>query len=73
MPSSPGTVSKILWHFTGGALREPPFYRPQSTLKSPEDSFKGIVSILKSKELRLGGGPERIDVMRVIVRLDHPW
>lgn len=62
MPSSPGTVSKILWHFTGGPKWDGMAYRPSRELKPVEDAYNALVGILKSKELRLGGSAERLDV-----------
>jgi hypothetical protein len=68
MPNSPGTVSKILWHFTGGAVRNEEDYRPTKELKSTEDAYKAVVGILKSKQIRLASCPERIDVIRTVMR-----
>jgi Putative abortive phage resistance protein AbiGi, antitoxin len=62
MPSSPGTVSKILWHFTGGPKWDGRTYRPSPELKPAEDGYRALVGILKSKEVRLGSSPERLDV-----------
>jgi hypothetical protein len=68
MHGTPGTVSRILWHFTGGPIRERHAYRTSKELKSEEKSYEALVAILKSKELRLGSCPERIDVMRDLVQ-----
>ena len=62
MPNSPGTVSKILWHFTGGPVWNGMDHRPSRELKPAEDGYKALVGILTSKELRLGRSPERLDV-----------
>jgi hypothetical protein len=62
MPSSPGTVSKILWHFTGGPMWDGMAYRPSRELKPVEDAYAALVGIIKSKELRLGSSAERLDV-----------
>ena len=72
MYGTPGTVSKILWHFTGGPIRERHAYRPTRDLKSDDESYEAIVGILKSKELRLGSCEERIDVMRPTVERHDP-
>jgi hypothetical protein len=50
----PGTVSKILWHFTGGPLWNKKEQRQSNENKSPSQAFKNIKSILQSKELRVG-------------------
>ena len=59
---SPGTVSKILWHFTGG-----PCWNEESKkqLKSPKPAsiaYKNLISILRTKELRLGTYKEIVKV-----------
>ena len=72
MSVTPGTVSKILWHFTGGSIRERHAYRPSTTLKPADDCYRALTGILQSKELRLGGCEERIDVMRPTVETHDP-
>lgn len=62
MLTSPGTVSKILWHFTGGPRWNGRDYRPPEELKPEKDAYEAVVGILRSKELRLGASPERLDV-----------
>jgi len=62
MLSSPGTVSKILWHFTGGPKWDGLAHRPSTELKPAEDAYKALVGILTSKELRIGTFQERLDV-----------
>ena len=53
---------------TGGPIREPYAYRPSKELKSDDKSYEAIVGILKSRDLRLGGCEERIDVMRPVLK-----
>jgi hypothetical protein len=61
MPSSPGTVSKILWHFTGGPLWDDEAKCQRIELKSSEDAYKALVAILASRELRVGKYQEVIN------------
>ncbi len=67
MPSTPGTVSKILWHFTGGPLWDKATNKQGAKLKSTEDACKALMGILKDKTLRLGGYKEvvKVNVRRV--------
>src|SRR5438876_11630657 len=60
----PGTVSKILWHFTGGPRWDSVKNRQASSPKPVEDAYEALVAILKSKELHLG---EYREVVRVRV------
>ena len=55
---NPGTVSKILWHFTGGPLWDLES-NAQSKRKKPKTiAYKNLISILDSKELRIGNYKE---------------
>ena len=54
MSNSPGTVSKILWHFTGGPVWNENTNKQGESLKPPRESYKALNCILKSEELRLG-------------------
>src|SRR4051794_25817211 len=54
MPSSPGTVSKILWHFTGGPKWNDTKKRQEATPKPVEEAYAALSGILESRELRLG-------------------
>ena len=62
--TQPGTVSKILWHFTGGPKWNSKTNRQAASTKSAADAFSAFKSILKSKELRVGSYAE---LARVIV------
>ena len=58
MTTGPGTVSKILWHFTGGPSCG------QSHRKAPEDAYAALRSILESCELRVSYEPQLIKQRR---------
>lgn len=60
--SSPGTVSRILWHFTGGPVWDEDKRRQGSSPKPAARAAANLRSILKSSELRLGGYKEVIRV-----------
>jgi hypothetical protein len=66
MPSSPGTVSKILWHFTGGPKWNDTANMQEETPKNPEDAYLALLGILSSHELRIGKYKE-------IVHVENPW
>jgi hypothetical protein len=66
----PGTVSKILWHFTGG-----PKWNSRTECQSPHRkraalAYQAFCSILRSKNLRLG---EYLECARVIVPERHRY
>lgn len=61
---SPGTVSKILWHFTGGPTWNSKTRKHTNSKKPATKAYENLKSILRSKELRLGTYKE---VARVIV------
>jgi hypothetical protein len=61
---SPGTVSKILWHFTGGPTWNTKTKRQSKSPKPAAKAYKNLKSILRTKELRLGTYKE---VVRVIL------
>src|SRR6185295_18155854 len=62
IPQSPGTVSRILWHFTGGPLWNDGERRQKSSPKPSFQAFANLKSILKSCVLRLGDYKEVIKV-----------
>ena len=71
MLSSPGTVSRILWHFTGGPTWNVVENRQENEPKPTEDAYSALVNILKSPELRIGGYREVIQaILPRIQRLD---
>lgn len=61
---NPGTVSKILWHFTGGPLWSESLSKQESEPKPMNLSFDVLIKILKSKQLRVSNYSE---LVRVIV------
>lgn len=60
---SPGTVSKILWHFTGGPTWNPKTKKQNISPKPSGDAYENLKSILQTKELRLGNYKEIIKVI----------
>jgi Putative abortive phage resistance protein AbiGi, antitoxin len=54
MLGSPGTVSKILWHFTGGPRWNKRTELQNKKPKPADAAYSALKAILKSKELRLG-------------------
>jgi hypothetical protein len=61
---SPGTVSKILWHFTGGPIWNSKTKKQSSTPKPASKAYENLKSILRSKEIHLGTYKE---VVRAII------
>lgn len=61
---APGTVSRILWHFTGGPEWDATQKKQKTVRKPPHQAYSNLKSILRSKEVRLGGYKE---IIRVIV------
>lgn len=60
---SPGTVSKILWHFTGGPTWSSQTKRQSKSPKPAAKAYENLKSILRTKELRLGTYKELIKVI----------
>lgn len=54
MLSRPGTVSKILWHFTGGPKWNEAEKRQEKELKPTQTAYEYLIKIIESKELRIG-------------------
>jgi hypothetical protein len=65
MGQAPGTVSRILWHFTGGPSWNSAENRQATRPKPREEAYKAFLSILRSRELRLGQ-------YREVVKVDLP-
>jgi hypothetical protein len=72
MQVMPGTVSKILWHFTGGPLWDSKLNKQSTVLKSTEDACKAMMSILASKSLKLGSYREAVTVSVKRKRVYNP-
>ncbi len=49
MPNGPGTVSEILWHFTGGPRWNKNLNRQDAELKPPDEAYAALSSILASR------------------------
>ena len=64
MTTRPGTVSKILWHFTGGPMWDDVNNRQLTELKPAAKGYDALKAILKTQQLRVGRYHE---VVRVIV------
>lgn len=60
---SPGTVSKILWHFTGGPRWNQKAKKQNTSPKPVKVAYENLKSILRTKELRLGEYKEIIKVL----------
>src|SRR5712671_1185210 len=51
---SPGTVSKILWHFTGGPVWNEETKRQGESPKPAAQAYNNLKLILRSREIRVG-------------------
>lgn len=67
---APGTVSKILWHFTGGPRWNSEKNCQQRKPKSAADAYEALLSILRTGELKLGDYRE---VVRVQIPKLRQW
>lgn len=52
--TSPGTVSKILWHFTGGPNWNDINQKQEKRPKESQKAFDNLCSIIKSQKLQIG-------------------
>src|SRR6266849_6798210 len=62
-PQKPGTVSRILWHFTGGPEWDAERREQKSSPKPHAHAYRNLKSILQTKELRLGDYQEIVKVV----------
>jgi hypothetical protein len=70
-PGTPGTVSKILWHFTGGPEWNDVEKRQEDIPKDVEKAYQALTSIIKSKKIYLGAKKEILKgIAREIERID---
>jgi len=60
---NPGTVSKILWHFTGGPIWDTKANKQGKKLKPANDAFSNLKAIIKSRTLRVGRFREVVNVV----------
>ncbi len=65
MSNTPGTVSKILWHFTGGPVWNHKEKKQGKKLKPAKESYLALKSIIKTSELRVGSYHE---IVKVIIK-----
>jgi hypothetical protein len=72
MVEIPGTVSQILWHFTGGPTWNEVEKRQNVAPKSAADAYRALNGILRSRELRLGSFKEVVRVLIPEVRRRDP-
>lgn len=63
MASRPGTVSKILWHFTGGPIWDDATNKQLKELKPAVNGYEALKAILKSQKLRVGRYHEIVKVI----------
>ncbi|MEZ8804262.1 abortive infection system antitoxin AbiGi family protein [Vibrio splendidus] len=68
----PGTVSKILWHFTGGPLWDSEENKQLKELKPTSCGYDALTSILESRQLRVGSYKEVVKVIIPIKRKYNP-
>ncbi|MGV7930658.1 MAG: abortive infection system antitoxin AbiGi family protein [Spirochaetota bacterium] len=70
----PGTVSKIVWHFTGGPLWDDTTKKQKDERKSDDDAYNNLYNIIKTKELAIGHYKEVIHYTiprRYVFDADH--
>ena len=63
MNNNPGTVSKILWHFTGGPIWDTKTNKQGKKLKQANEAFSNLKAIIKSRTLKIGRFTEVINVV----------
>jgi len=66
----PGTVSKILWHFTGGPLWDDNLSKQGTKLKPDDQAYEALKSILSSRELQVGKYKE---IVKIILPIKHHY
>jgi abortive phage resistance protein AbiGi (putative antitoxin) len=62
MKVSPGTVSQILWHFTGGPLWNSEKEAQGKEPKPVAKAYDALVGILKARQLRIGSYKEVVKI-----------
>jgi hypothetical protein len=68
----PGTVSKILWHFTGGPRWNIGKKAQERRPKPPSEAYQALTSIFRTKQLRLGQYREVLKVRLPKLRRYNP-
>lgn len=61
--SNPGTVSRILWHFTGGPAWNKELKKQDGILKPSKNAYRNLINILKIKTLNLGDYSEILTII----------
>src|ERR1019366_4307274 len=72
MADVPGTVSQMLWHFTGGPTWNRVAKCQNRSPKTAARAYKALVGILESRELRLGNFREVVKVRIPKLRKRNP-
>lgn len=75
MSRTPGTVSKILWHFTGGPKWDETAQRQSKQRKSNSKAFKALKGILNDRILRCGSYNEVVNGVissKLIEKTENP-
>jgi hypothetical protein len=72
LTSPPGTVSKILWHFTGGPKWNAKKNCQEQRPKPSTEAYVALLSILESRQLRLGAYREVVKVQVPDLRRTNP-
>ena len=67
---TPGTVSQILWHFTGGPTWDNVANKQSASRKSAATAYNALIGILETRELRVGAYKE---VVKVRVEKVRTW
>lgn len=60
---SPGTVSKILWHFTGGPIWNSRANKQGKKLKPAKEALANLKAIIRSRTLKVGQFREVVNVV----------
>ncbi|MED5524975.1 MAG: abortive infection system antitoxin AbiGi family protein [Pseudomonadota bacterium] len=63
MSFRPGTVSKILWHFTGGPQWDAKTNKQLKKLKPSKQGYEALKAIIHSEELRVGSYQEIVKII----------
>ena len=72
MSSRPGTVSKILWHFTGGPLWDNQNNKQLKELKPTKKGYDALNSILYTHQIKVGNYAEIVKVIIPSKRIFDP-
>lgn len=70
MVDRPGTVSNVLWHFTGGPAWDRSLQRQCTERKSEDAAFQALIGILESRVLRVSSYQEFVHAEVSFLRRD---